>query len=239
MRYCAIFVALCAIFTHLAAQDYYRLDDFDTSYDKLDDEPLPPNREKSLHPSSIYKQDRPPRVEKEVDYSRREIALNAQALQRLEEKQVSSRRTAHFFLGVNGGLALYAYDSKRQLSFDIAGRIGYWQDFSATALRIYLNFGGRFPLNNENPNAFAISANMDFLVKFSVLDVYAGIGYGGEYYYTQSHFSHGVNINVGFSKSFAAHSVDFGVVIPFYTMYINDKILKNNIIFLVGYNYKF
>lgn len=221
------------------AQNYYKLDDYDAPYNKLEDAPLPPSKEKNLHPSSIYKQERPPRIEKKPDYSRKEISNNPQALSRIQHKSIAKKKSSSFFVGANGGLDLYAFDAKRQLSLEIMGKIGYWQNLNLNALRIYFQFGGRFPLNNENPNALALALNMDFLVNMKIVDFYIGGGYGGEYYMSQKYFSRGFNINIGLSKSIQRHTFDFGIVIPFYTMYIDNEILKNNIIFIGGYSYRF
>ena len=63
---------------------------------------------KAPHHSSIYKQ--PARMEKEGDYRRREVANNPQAINRLKSARLD------FLLGLGGGIDLYAYDAKRQIS---------------------------------------------------------------------------------------------------------------------------
>ncbi|RAX55203.1 hypothetical protein CCY99_00455 [Helicobacter sp. 16-1353] len=228
---------MCIADLAFARDNYYRLDDYDSSYDKLEDSPLPPSKDKELHPSSIYKQERPPRVEKTPDYSRIEIQNSTQTSNRLENRRISSKK-GYLLLGINGGLDLYAYDAKRQLSLEFMGKIGYLHYLNLNAFRFYFQVGGRFPLNNNNPNALALNFNTDFLLNLKVFHFYIGGGYGGEYYFSQKYFSHGFNVNLGISKSLGNHFIEFGLVIPFYTMYIDNVILKNNIIFVLGYNYK-
>lgn len=219
--------------------DYYRLENYDTSYHKLDEEPLPPSKDKDLHPSSIYKYNRPSKAEKQPQYSRNEIPKNNQAINRYYTI-TSSPRVHYFLVGINSGLDLYAFDEKRQLSIEVLGKIGYaYYFYKKHHLRTYFQAGGRFPLNNKNPTAIALSVNFDIVVNFKYFDIYGGLGYGGEYYSSQSFFANGVNINLGLSKSFnTRHSIDVGIVIPFYSITINDRILKNNIDFIIAYNYK-
>lgn len=233
-----LIVLICMASLAFGRDNYYRLDDYDSSYNKLEDEPLPPSKDKQLHPSSIYKQERPPRIEKTPDYSRRDIPSSTQVSNRLENKKISPNKKGYLFLGANGGLDLYSYDSKRKLSLEVMGKIGYWHYLNLNSFRIYFQLGGRFPLNNENSNTLALNLNMDFLVNIKVFDFYIGAGYGGEYYFSQKYFSNGFHINTGISKSFGRHSLEFGLVIPFYTIYVDNEILKNNIIFMLGYNYK-
>lgn len=234
-----VFIALICLGEFAFGRDsYYRLENYDSRYDKLKDEELPPSKDKTLHPSSIYKQERPARIEKTPDYSRIDTLSSKQVSNRLENKNISANKRRYLFLGLNGGLDLYAYDAKRQLSLELMGKIGYWHYFNLNAFRIYFQLGGRFPVNNNNPNALALNFNMDFLINIKVFDFYIGGGYGGEYYFLQKYFSHGFNVNTGISKSFGRHIVEFGLVIPFYAMYINNEILKNNIIFTLGYSYK-
>ena len=106
------------------------------------------------------------------------------------------------------------------------------------AIRIYANLGGRIPLANSNPRTLSFSGNIDFLLNLKIFHIYAGLGYGSEYYTSQKFFSQGLNINLGLSKQLGRGAIDVGLAIPFYTIYTKDVIIKNNIIFLLEYSYK-
>lgn len=221
-----------------ANSSYYRLDDYDTNYDKLQDPPLKQEPHKKLHPSSIYKQQRPTKLQQEYDYSRREIAQNSQANNRLSGYQINPTRLDYFLLGIGGGIDLYAYDEKRQISLDLYTKLGYFRYINLNAIRIYANIGSAIPLANSNPNTLTFSGNIDFLLNLKVFHIYAGLGYGGEYYKSQKFLSQGLNVNLGLSKQFGRNAIDVGLVIPFYTIYTKDVIIKKNIIFSLEYSYK-
>lgn len=70
-----------------ASESYYKLDDFDSSYNKLNDQDLVPKENKNLHPSSIYKPKKPNRVKKEHDYSRIKIEKNPQLINRFKQSK--------------------------------------------------------------------------------------------------------------------------------------------------------
>ncbi len=237
-KYILVVVAIIVTSSHLNAKNnYYRLDNFDTKYNKLQDPPIKDTQNKKLHPSSIYKPKKPPRVEKEPDYDRQEIVNNQQALNRLNGYS-KPNRVDYFLLGIDGGIGLYAYDGKRQISGDMHGKIGYFRYLNINAIRAYINLGARIPINNSNPNTLAFSGNIDFLLSLRVFHAYIGIGYGGEYYIKQKFLSQGINTNLGVSKQLGYSAIDFGVTIPFYTIYKDNIIIKNNIIFTIGYSYK-
>lgn len=221
-----------------ARGNYYRLDDYDANYNKLQDPPLNQEPQKQLHPSSIYKQQRPAGIQKEPDYSRREIANNNQAANRLAGYQINPAKLDYFLLGIGGGIDIYAYDEKRQISLDLYAKLGYFRYINLNAIRIYANLGGRIPLANSNPRTLSFSGNIDFLLNLKIFHIYAGLGYGSEYYTSQKFFSQGLNINLGLSKQLGRGAIDVGLVIPFYTIYTKDVIIKNNIIFLLEYSYK-
>ena len=221
-----------------ARGNYYRLDNYDANYDKLQDPPLKKEPQKQLHPSSIYKQERPIRIEKESDYSRREIANNNQANNRLGSNKINPTRADYFLLGIGGGIDIYAYNEKRPISLDLHAKLGYFRYLNLNAIRIYTNIGSRIPLANSNPNTISFSGNIDFLLNLKIFHIYAGLGYGSEYYKNQKFLSQGLNINLGLSKQFGRNAFDAGLVIPFYTIYTKDVIIKNNIIFSLEYSYK-
>ncbi|RDU65159.1 hypothetical protein [Helicobacter sp. MIT 14-3879] len=243
MNFIKIIFILCIFFINIfGANSYYRLDNYDSSYKKLDDRPEPIEKKKVLHPSSIYKQSRPARVEKKPDYTRKDILPNNQALIRIGKPPKIKR---HFLmLGVNTGINIFSLTdinkSKKYIVTEIMGKIGYLYYFNANALRIYLDLGARFPTNNNIPLGLAISSNFDFLINIIYLDFYIGAGYGGEYFIKDNFFSQGFKINLGISKSFKKHQIEFGITIPFYKFFINDiKILNHNIDFIFSYNYNF
>lgn len=241
IKYKIIFFIAAIILTsnYLDARGgYYRLDDYDTSYDKLQDPPLKIDPNKQLHPSSIHKPQRPPRIEKEPDYSRRDITNNQQAINRLSGVQVNPQRFDYFLLGIGGGIDLYAYDNKRQISMDMYAKIGYFRYLNLNAIRAYANIGARIPIGNSNPDSISFSGNVDFLLNLKIFHIYAGLGYGGEYYKSQKFLAQGLNINLGISKQFGRSSLDIGTIIPFYSIYTKDIIIKNNIIFTLGYSYR-
>lgn len=221
-----------------APQDYYRLDDFDASYDKLDDPPLPPVRDKDLPPSSIYKQNRPPREDKPIDTSRIPVPPNPQALNRLHDKPIYPRNYGRFFVGALGGFDIYADSAKRYLSLDLSARLGYWHHFEANALRTYLQFGVRAPLGSHSA-ALPFSLNGDFLLDLRLFHFYLGAGFGAEWLFKHRYLSYGAHINVGLNRSFGRHSVDAGLTIPFYRAYDAGNFLENAIIIALGYNFKF
>ena len=232
-------IIMITLSVHLYASDhYYRLDNFDANYNKLKDPPLKIDPDKKLHPSSIYKPQRPPRVEKEPDYDRKEIVNNQQALNRLNGYPQTNPRVDYFLLGIGGGIALYAHDDKRQISGDLYAKIGYFRYLNLNAIRAYINLGTRLPIDNSNPTTLSFSGNVDFLLNLKIFHIYAGIGYGGEYYTMQKFLSQGININLGLSKQLGYGAIDFGVTIPFYTKKKKNIIIKNNIIFTLGYSYK-
>lgn len=238
-KYILVVVAIIATSSHLNAKNnYYRLDNFDTKYNKLQDPPIKDTQNKKLHPSSIYKPQRPPRVEKEPDYNRKEVINNQQALNRLNGYPQTNPRVDYFLLGIGGGIALYAHDDKRQISGDLYAKIGYFRYLNLNAIRAYINLGTRLPIDNSNPTTLSFSGNVDFLLNLKIFHIYAGIGYGGEYYTMQKFLSQGININLGLSKQLGYGAIDFGITIPFYTIYTKNIIIKNNIIFTLGYSYK-
>ena len=234
-----IFFIFIIISSDVCARDqYYRLDDYDATYNKLQDPPLKDEPQKKLHPSSLYKQERPVRVEKEPDYSRREITNNTSANNRLSGNIINPARLDYFLLGVGGGFGIYANDEKRQISLDLHAKMGYFRYINLNAIRIYANIGTAIPLANINPNTIFFNGNIDFLLNLKVFHIYAGLGYGIEYLKNQRFLSQGININLGLSKQFGRNAIDAGLVIPFYRIYIKDRIIKNNIMFLLEYSYK-
>lgn len=237
-----IFFLLCIICSGIfgAESSYYRLENHDSSYRKLKDSPLPPDKRKKLPPSALYKQSRPAREKKEIDYSRQEVISNSQALMRFG---IFPKQRKHFLtFGINSGIDLFTLldstTSKKYINIDLLGKIGYLYQFNANALRIYLDLGGRIPTNSAIPLALGFNGNMDFLINLIYLDFYIGAGYGAEYF-GKGTLSHGFKVNLGISKSFENHQVEFGLNIPFYRFHnIGDKTLHHNIDFIISYNYK-
>lgn len=236
-----IFCLLCIVCSSVfGAENYYRLQDYDSSYRKLKDSPAPPPKIKQLPPSALYKQSRPAREKKKIDYSRQEIITNPQALMRFG---VFPEQKYHYLLfGVSGGVDLFTLldsnSSKKYVGIDLLWKLGYLYQFNANAFRIYFDIGGKIPTNNAIPIALGFSGNMDFLINLLYLDFYIGAGYGAEYY-NKGTLSHGFKVNLGISKSFANHQVEFGLNIPFYNFHnIDDKTLYHNIDFIISYHYK-
>ncbi|MDE6885765.1 MAG: hypothetical protein K2P17_01800 [Helicobacteraceae bacterium] len=257
------FILIAFISLAESSDNYYKLDDYDSSYRLLKDKPLPPPKLRDLN---TYSKGRPAREKKEMDYSRREIPvpqsrpsqinenydyernnilINQQALDRLNGTIYKEKQKHFLFLGLNSGSNLFSivtqYDAKKHISIELKAKIGYlYYFYKNNAFRIYANVGTSFPLYKEIPLDVIFSGNIDFLIDFYVIDFYIGVGYGGEYFIKEKFISHGVNINLGLSKSFGNHQLEFGIALPFYYIFTkNDKILNHNIDFILGYNYKF
>lgn len=234
--FCKIFIFYISLSSIILSNDYYKLDDFDTKYKKLNEPPLPPQIDKSLHPSSIYKYKYHQKKNKKTSYSRINIIKNKQALNRLAHKQQDGPKSAFFLLGINSGIDLYRVDYNQTVSFDLGFKIGYLRMFSSNAIRAYIQTSGRIGTKSIN-NAINTNANIDALFDITIANLYVGGGYGGEYYFYNKQIIHGPHINLGINKVINYNSnFDIGINIPFYETTTGKKI-KNNINFVVAYNY--
>lgn len=234
------FVKICILCITLSSaiygDVYYKLDDYDMRYKKLDEPPLPPQIDKSLHPSSIHKYKYRKKKNKKPSYSRIEIINNKQALNRIENKQQDSPRNSYFLLGVNAGVDLYSANNTIDTSFDLGLKIGYIHMFSSNSLRTYMQTSGQIGIKNIN-NSINMSINIDALFDITIANLYVGGGYGGEYYFYNKQIIHGPHINLGINKIINKNSnFDIGIIIPFYENTSGKKI-KNNINFVFAYNY--
>lgn len=235
-------LVLFAFVNVLCASNFYRLEGVDSGYKLLEDSPLL-QKQKKLKPMNT--QNRTPRPKKEPSFERINIIANQQALIRsgLNPPKIQQ----HFFmLGLNSGIDLFSVidTTKKQIAVEIAGKMGYLYYFSeradSNAMRIYVNFGSPIPTTSAIPASLAVSLNMDFLLSVVYFDLYIGGGYGGEYFFKNRFFSHGFIVNVGFSKRFDNHQVEFGLRVPFYSMLESaNTALNHNIDFILGYNYRF
>lgn len=234
---CRKIIIFCvAILSTVYGDDYYKLDSYDAKYKKLDEPPLTPQVDKSLHPSSIYKYRYPQRKKRKPSYNRIEIIKNKQALNRLEHKQQDKLQNNYFLSGVNLGIDLYNTDSKYDILFELGLKLGYMRMFSSNSIRAYIQTSGKIGIKNVNDSA-NISASIDALFDITIANLYVGGGYGGEYYFYNKHIIHGPHLNIGINRAINKNSnFDVGINIPFYGE-VNEKRIKNNVNFVIAYNY--
>lgn len=260
MRF-AIAMAIIVLNLFGTESPYYRLDNFDSRYNLLDDPPPPPEKLKNLNPSSLYKANRPVRIKKEPNYKRVEIPPPTKRIG--SDREISYRRIkiipnkqalirsglpyiepmAHFLLlGINSGVDLFKQSSKNRIAVEIAGKIGWHYYFSddddSSSMRIYLNIGT--PIDSAIPKAVSGSINMDFLINVVYIDLFVGGGYGGDYFLKERFFSHGFLINAGISKAINAHQIELGTRVPFYKTLNNaNRSTKHIIDIILAWNYRF
>lgn len=238
-------------------EPYYRLDNYDSRYNLLDDPPAPLEKEKQLHPSSLYGAIRFPRIPKEPNYKRVEILppvsrigsykdFDYRRIAVIPNKQALIRsglwydepRVHFLLLGINGGADLF---NKNRVAVEIAGKIGWHYFFSdgnhSSSMRIYLGIGAPIPITKEISNAVSGNVNIDFLINALYLDFFIGGGYGGDYFLKERLFSHGFLVNAGISKAIMAHQIELGVRVPFYGV-LKDKQTKRIVDIILSWHYR-
>ena len=257
------FVALNLALASSTPEPYYRLDNYNSHYNLLDDPPAPPEKIKQLNPSSLYTALRPARIQKKPDYRRVDIFPPAKRIG--SDKKMSYRRIkiipnkqalirsglpyieprAHFLLlGLNSGVDLFESHSKKRVTMEIAGKIGWHYFFSdddnSSSMRIYLAFGSPIATTSAISQAISGSVNMDFLINALYLDFFIGAGYGGDYFLDERFFSHGFLLNAGISKSIGAHQIELGARVPFYRALNSANGRTKHIVdIILAWNYRF
>lgn len=231
-------IIIISLYSFALSNDYYKLDDYDASYNKLKEPKLPPSKDKELHPSSIYKYEYPQKEKKKPSYSRIEVINNEQALNRIQEIKKITKDKDYLLLGLNSSVDLYDLNSKNLLALELGLKIGYIHLFNSNAVRTYIKTYGKIGLGNNDISIIGVDANIDFLFGVRIFNLYLGLGYGGEYSIKDNIIKHSPHINIGINKILNVNSnIDIGVKIPFYILLDKKFGVRNNASFVINYNY--
>lgn len=268
MRFLLVFImfALHLVNASSTPEPYYRLDNYDSRYNLLDDPPAPEPKTKLLNRASMYRPARPARIKNKPDYRRIEILPPAKRagsdrvgdyrrIHILQNRQALIRsglpyreiRSHFLILGLNSGVDIFttttANTSDKRVAVEIAGRIGWLYYFSeddySSSMRIYFAFGAPIPTHSAIPKALNGNLNMDFLINARYLDIVVGGGYGGDYFLNERFFAHGFLLNFGISKQIGNNQLEIGVRVPFYAPYLSGaRGVNHNIDIVIAYHYR-